>query len=67
MSSFTNVKETTMTISLEMQREELQAELRNACDQAERRQIAAELEMVQAELAAIEAEQDGRISAEPPF
>lgn len=56
-----------MTISLEMQREELRAEFRNACDPAERRQIAAELEMVQAELAAIEAEQDGRISAELPF
>ncbi|EMS95734.1 MULTISPECIES: hypothetical protein [Rhizobium/Agrobacterium group] len=56
-----------MTISLEIQREELRAELRNACDPAERRQIAAELEMVQAELAAIEAEQDGRVSAEPPF
>ncbi len=56
-----------MTISLEMQREELRAELGNACDPAERRQIAAELEMVQAELAAIEAEQEGRVSAEPPF
>ncbi len=56
-----------MTISLEMQREELRAELRNASDPAERRQIAAELEMVQAELATIEAEQDGRNSAEPPF
>jgi hypothetical protein len=56
-----------MTISLEVQREELKAELRNTCDPAEHRQIAAELEMVQAELATIEAEQDGRISAEPPF
>ncbi|ACM30967.1 MULTISPECIES: hypothetical protein [Rhizobium/Agrobacterium group] len=56
-----------MTISLEIQREELKAELRNAVDAGERRQIAAELEMVQAELAAIEAEQDGRVSAEPPF
>lgn len=56
-----------MTISLEMQREELKAELRNACDPAERRQIAVELEMVQAELATIEAEQDGRVSTEPPF
>ncbi|MCM2436017.1 MULTISPECIES: hypothetical protein [Rhizobium/Agrobacterium group] len=56
-----------MTMSLEMQIEELKAELRNACDPVERRQIAAELEMMQAELAAIEAEQDGRVSAEPPF
>ena len=30
-----------MTMSLEMQREELKAELRNACDAGERRQIAA--------------------------
>nr|ASK48247.1 hypothetical protein [Agrobacterium radiobacter] len=66
-SSFPNVKETKMTMSLEMQIEELKAELRNACDPVERRQIAAELEMMQAELAAIEAEQDGRVSAEPPF
>jgi hypothetical protein len=56
-----------MTISLEIQCEELRAELRNACDPAERRQIAVELKMVQAELATIEAKQDGRISAEPPF
>lgn len=56
-----------MTMSLEMQREELKAELRNACDANERRQIAAELEIVLAELAVIEAEQDGRVSAEPPF
>jgi hypothetical protein len=56
-----------MPISLEIHCEELRAELRNACDPAERRQIAVELEMVQAELATIEAEQDGRISAEPPF
>lgn len=56
-----------MTISLEVQREELKAELRNVCNPAERRQIAAELEMVQAELAMIEAEHDGRVSSEPPF
>ncbi len=49
-----------------MQRKELRAELRNACVPAERRQIVAELEMVQTELATIEAEQEGRISAEPP-
>ncbi|MCJ7997517.1 hypothetical protein J5N58_23470 [Rhizobium cremeum] len=56
-----------MTMSLEMQREELKAELRSACDESERRQIAAELEIVLAELAVIEAEQDGRLGAEPPF
>ncbi|MBX4962652.1 hypothetical protein [Rhizobium binae] len=56
-----------MTMELEMQREELKAELRNACDANERRQIVAELEIVLAELAVIEAEQDGRLSAEPPF
>lgn len=56
-----------MTISLEMQIEELKAELKAVLDASERRQIAAELELVLAELAAIEAEQDGRVSAEPPF
>lgn len=55
-----------MTMSLEMQVEELRAEL-NHCDPAERRQIAAELEMALAELAAVEVEQVGRVSAEPPF
>lgn len=56
-----------MTISLEMQVEELRAEMKNACDANERRQIAVELELALAELAAVEAEQDGRVSAEPPF
>jgi len=56
-----------MTMSLELQRDELRAELRNACDANERRQIAAELEIVSAELAVIEAEQDDRLGAEPPF
>ena len=56
-----------MTISLEMQVEELRAETKNACEANERRQIAAELELALAELAAIEAERDGRVSAEPPF
>ncbi|CAK7261871.1 MULTISPECIES: hypothetical protein [unclassified Shinella] len=56
-----------MTISLEMQIEELKAELRAVLDASERCQIAVELELAQAELAAVEAEQDGRISGEPPF
>ncbi|WHO77321.1 hypothetical protein [Rhizobium sp. BT03] len=46
---------------------ELRMELKNACDIAERRQIEAELEYAQAELAIIVAEQDGRLDAEPPF
>jgi hypothetical protein len=40
----------------------------NACiDPVERRQIAAELELAQAELAVIMVEQDGTIDAVPPF
>ncbi|MCY1667568.1 hypothetical protein [Rhizobium sp. SL86] len=38
-----------MTYELEIQIEELRVELRNAVDGAERRQIQAELEIVQAE------------------
>ena len=55
-----------MTTALEIQIEELRAELRNA-DPAERRQIAVELELAQAELAAEIAEQDSSIDAAPPF
>ena len=55
-----------MTNALETQIEELRAELRNA-DPAERRQIAAELEIAQAELNVALAEQEGTIEAEPPF
>jgi len=57
---------TTMTIALEIQIEELRAELRNA-DPAERRQIEAELEIAQAELTIALAEQEGTIDAAPPF
>ncbi|CAK7261607.1 MULTISPECIES: hypothetical protein [unclassified Shinella] len=56
-----------MTYELEIQIEELRAELRDAYDASERRQIQAELECAQAELAIIIAEQDGRLDAEPPF
>jgi hypothetical protein len=64
---FTLSKEkTTMTIATEIQVEELRAELRNA-DAAERRQIEAELELAQAELAAATAEQEGTFDAAPPF
>jgi len=60
-------QETKMTYTLEIQIEELRAELRNAVDGAERRDIEAELECALAELAVIVAEQDGRLEAEPPF
>jgi flagellar motor switch protein FliM len=56
---------TTMTNALEIQIEELRAELRNA-DPAERRQIQTELEQAQVELAAAFAEEDGKIDADPP-
>ncbi|MBX5155391.1 hypothetical protein HJB77_32810 [Rhizobium lentis] len=56
-----------MTIALEIQIEELRAELRNA-DPAERRQIEAELEIALAEKLTIAlAEQEGTIDAAPPF
>jgi phosphoglycerate-specific signal transduction histidine kinase len=56
-----------MTYGLEIQIEELRAELRNAVDPAERRQIEAELEVAQAELIVAAAELDGLAEAEPPF
>lgn len=56
-----------MTIALEILVEELRAELRNVCDAVERRQIEAELELAQAELAVAIAEQEGAIDAAPPF
>jgi hypothetical protein len=56
---------TTMTI--EQHIEELRAELRNAFDVSERREIQAELDYALAELAVIVAEQDGCLDAEPPF
>ncbi|QYA10265.1 hypothetical protein [Agrobacterium larrymoorei] len=52
---------------IEQHIQELRAELRNAVYDDERKWILTELELAQAELAVIEAEQDGRISAEPPF
>lgn len=55
-----------MTFALEIHIEQLCAELKNA-DPAERRQIEAELEMAQAELAVAIAEQEGTIDAVPPF
>lgn len=56
-----------MTYELETQIEELRAELRNAVDGAERRQIQAELEVAQAELAIATAEMHGLAEAESPF
>ena len=56
-----------MTYELEIQIEELRAELRNAVDGAERRQIEAELEISQAELIVAGAELDGPAEVEPPF
>ncbi|MBB3649242.1 hypothetical protein FHX14_005476 [Rhizobium sp. BK619] len=55
-----------MTNELERTIVELQAELRNA-DPSERRQIEAELDLALAEREVVMAEQEGRISAEPPF
>ncbi|NKM14698.1 hypothetical protein GFL91_29375 [Rhizobium leguminosarum bv. viciae] len=63
-SSFSNIKEMTM---IEQQIQELRAELNACVEPAERRQIEAELEIAQAELTMILAEQDGSINAEPPF
>ena len=54
-------------MTIEQHIEELRAELKNACDAAERREIQTELDLAQAELAIITAEQDGGVDAEPPF
>jgi hypothetical protein len=54
-------------MTIEQYIEELRAELKNACDAAERRQIALELELAQAELNVALAEQFATIDAEPPF
>jgi hypothetical protein len=56
---------TTMTI--EQHIEELLAELRNAFDAGERREIAVDLELAEAELIVARAEQEGRIDTGPPF
>ncbi|MNI46945.1 hypothetical protein D3C73_1014330 [compost metagenome] len=56
-----------MTYDIEIQIEELRAELVNAFDNTERRQITAELEMARAELAALIANQADAIATEPPF
>lgn len=56
-----------MTYDIEIQIEELRAELRNAENGVERRQIQAELEIAQAELIVAAAELDGIADVEPPF
>lgn len=54
-------------MTLEQHIEELRAELRSANDVAERREIALELELAQAELMVTIAELNGEIDATPPF
>ncbi|UJW77760.1 hypothetical protein [Rhizobium sp. SL42] len=54
-------------MTIEQHIEELRAELKNVCNAAERREIQTELELVQAELRVVAAEQDGCADAEPPF
>jgi hypothetical protein len=54
-------------MSIEQHIDELRAELRNAVNADERRWIEEELVMAQAEREAIFAEQEGRVSSEPPF
>ena len=55
-----HIGDQTMTYEIECQIEELRAELRNAVDPGERRQIEAELDLAQAELTVAIAELDGR-------
>ena len=52
---------------IEQHIEELRAELRDAIDATERRQIVTELELALAECEAMLAEAQGRYSTEPPF
>ena len=54
-------------MTIEQHIEELRAELRNAWDAAERRQIEAELQLAEADLAVMLAGQEGAVEAEPPF
>ncbi|SEI19528.1 hypothetical protein SAMN05216228_10464 [Rhizobium tibeticum] len=56
-----------MTYDIEIEIEELRAELRNACDAGERRQIEIELDVAQAELAAAVALQNETVDREPPY
>lgn len=47
--------------------EELRLELKSVCNAAERRQIETELQLAEADLAVMLAEQEGAVEAEPPF
>lgn len=62
---FHTQSETAMTI--EQHIEELRAELRDATNRSECRQIEAELVLALAEREAMLAEAEGRYSSEPPF
>lgn len=55
-----------MTYDIEIQIEELRAELRNVCDAGERREIQNELNVAEAELAAAIAQQNEPVDWEPP-
>lgn len=54
-------------MTIEQHIEELRAELRNATDTDERRQITEELVLALAERETMLAEAQGRYSSEPPF
>ena len=54
-------------MTIEQHIEELRAELKNVGDAVERRKLEAELDIAQAELAVMLAEQVGAIETEPPF
>lgn len=54
-------------MTIEQHIEELLAELRNTVCTGERQQIETELELAKAEREVALAEQDGRVSAGPPF
>jgi hypothetical protein len=54
-------------MTIEQHIEELRRELNSVCDAAERRQIETELELAEADLAVMLAEQEGAVEAEPPF
>lgn len=54
-------------MTIEQHIEELLAELKNAVGAGERQQIETDLKLAKAEREVILAEQDGRVSAEPPF
>ncbi|AYM14795.1 MULTISPECIES: hypothetical protein [Agrobacterium] len=55
-----------MTYELEIQIEELRAEIATVLDQAERRQIAAELAIAEAQLAETEAAFEASVATKPP-